>query len=188
MIPRKVMYEQDEGKLLDHFHNDIVDTDRYLRFGSSRSNDSVTDYVEKSLKDFGKENMWFIIEDNNKVVGTVHININPYNVAEMGFTVSPDYRGKGLGQHLFYRGATWAAMKGAKTIYTHCLSQNAVMQHIAKKNGMSVVTIDAGEKEASIKVNRYIMQAYFEDRMLDNIAFIDKTVDHTNSILRKIIK
>jgi RimJ/RimL family protein N-acetyltransferase len=175
MIPRKVMYEQDEGKLLDHFHNDIVDTDRYLRFGSSRSNDSVTDYVEKSLKDFGKENMWFIIEDNNKVVGTVHININPYNVAEMGFTVSPDYRGKGLGQHLFYRGAT-------------CLSQNAVMQHIAKKNGMSVVTIDAGEKEASIKVNRYIMQAYFEDRMLDNIAFIDKTVDHTNSILRKIIK
>ena len=33
MIPRKIMYESDEGKLFDHFLVDIVDHDRYLRFG-----------------------------------------------------------------------------------------------------------------------------------------------------------
>ena len=83
MIPRKLMYETDEGKLYDHFMVDIVREDRYLRFGYNATNDNVTDYLTKSLENYGKTDMWFIAESDNFIVGTVHVSITDEKVAEM---------------------------------------------------------------------------------------------------------
>ena len=168
-------YEADEGLIIDHFLVDIVGHDRYLRFGYAASNDNILDYLEKSFEHFGDTNMWFICVKEDKVVGTVHVSIL-HDTAEMGFTVSPEYRGCGLGQDLFQRGATWAMMKGAKTLYTQCLSENQVMQHIAKKNGMTVVTIAQGEKEATVQATKGTIRAYYDDKYFDNLAFVDASM------------
>lgn len=188
MIPRKLMYESDKQLLLDHFNNDIVDKDRYLRFSMSATNYYIEQYINKSLTDFGKNNMWFIVEDDNRCVGTVHISIFGDGVAEMGFTVSEKYRGQGLGQKLFSRGSIWSAMRGAKTIYTHCLSENKVMQHIARKNGMDVVTVDFTEKEASVKINKTMTQSFFEDMLLDNMAFVDTAITRNQHLFREYLR
>mgnify|MGYP006275423061 CR=1 FL=1 len=175
MIPRKLMYEADKGKLIDHFLVDITGHDRYLRFSHNATNENVQRYVEKSLEFFGTENMWFIVEnDEGHVVASAHVSLG--SVAEMGFTVSPDYRGQGLGQDLFIRGSTWAMMKGATTIYTTCLSENKVMQHIAKKNGMTVVTLDANEKEATISATKGAIRAFYDDKMFDQLVFVDNAI------------
>jgi RimJ/RimL family protein N-acetyltransferase len=188
MIPRKIMYERDENRIFDHFTDDIVGDDRYLRFGTTANDDFIMTYLTNSFQNFGTENMWFIVENNDKVVGTVHVNIDSKNVAEMGFTVSPGYRGKGIAQNLFYRGSTWAAMRGAKTIFTHCLSQNKVMQHIAKKNGMSIITLDATEREASIKVTKGVLTSYYVDATMDHIAFVDHAVMKQHSMVNKFMR
>ena len=188
MIPRKIMYEQDEGNLIDHFLVDIKGNDRYLRFGYQATNDNVMDYLSKAFNDFGVTNMWFIAEDEGRVVGSVHVTISDNDVAEMGFTVSPDYRGQGLGQDLFQRAAIWAMMKGAKTLYTQCLSENQVMQHIAKKNGMTVVTIGYGEKEATINATKGTIQSYFDDRFFDNLAFVDRAIEKQQGIYKTLMR
>ena len=176
MIPRKLMHESDNAKLEYHFLTDILDHDRYLRFGYNASDEAVSQYLKISLLDFGKTTMWFVCEVDNRFVGTCHVSIMPRDIAEMGFTVSPDYRNKGLGQELFHRGATWAMMKGAKTLYTQCLSENVVMQHIAKKNGMTVVTFEGTEKEATIKATKGTIRAFYDDRMFDQLAFVDMSI------------
>ena len=51
MIPRKIMYESDKGKLYDHFLVDIMGHDRYLRFGYNASNDNVTKYLDSAFED-----------------------------------------------------------------------------------------------------------------------------------------
>jgi len=177
MIPRKIIYESDKGKLFDHFLVDIVGHDRYLRFGYNASNSNIENYLESSLKKFGQNNMWFVVEKDGQFVGTVHVSLLPNDTAEMGFTVSPDYRDQGLGQDLFIRGATWAMMKGTKTLYTQCLSENQVMQHIAKKNGMTVVTIEGTEKEATIKATKGTIKAFYDDNFFDNLAFVDRAIE-----------
>ena len=187
MIPRKIMYESDEGKLFDHFLTDIVGHDRYLRFGYSATDDNVQDYLTKSFYHFGIVNMWFIVEKDDKVVASVHVSIDG-DVSEMGFTVSPNYRGQGLGQELFIRGSTWAMMKGAKTLYTQCLSENQVMQHIAKKNGMTVVTVGYGEKEATVKATKGTIRAYYDDRMFDSLAFVDMAITKQQNIYETFMR
>jgi RimJ/RimL family protein N-acetyltransferase len=188
MIPRKIMYESDETKLYDHFLIDIKGNDRYLRFGYHASNENIADYFEKAFKNFGDDNMWFIVESEDRVVGSVHVSISENNLAEMGFTVSPDFRGQGLGQDLFQRAATWAMMKGAKTLYTQCLSENQVMQHIAKKNGMTVVTIGYGEKEATINATKGTIQSYFDDKFFDNLAFVDRAIEKQQTIYKTLLR
>jgi RimJ/RimL family protein N-acetyltransferase len=187
MIPRKLMYESDKGKLFDHFLVDIVGEDRYLRFAHRATNENIQNYLEESLLRYGSTDIWFVAEHDDKFVGTVHVSVVG-DTAEMGFTVSPDFRGQGIGQDLFVRGATWAMMKGAKTIYTVCLSENKVMQHIAKKNGMTVVTIDAGEKEATIQATKGKIRAFYEDNMFDHLAFVDRAITKQNDIYKTLMR
>lgn len=193
MIPRKIMYESDKGKLYDHFLVDIMGHDRYLRFGYQATNDNVTKYLDTAFDEFGFKNMWFIVENDNKVIASVHVSFCPLTkdgnyTAEMGFTVSPEFRGQGLGQELFLRGSTWAMSKGAKTLYTQCLSENKVMQHIAKKNGMTVVTLDYGEKEATIQATKGTIQSYFDDKFFDNLAFVDLAIQKQKSIYKALMR
>jgi RimJ/RimL family protein N-acetyltransferase len=196
MIPRKLMYENDRDKLIEHFLVDIIEHDRYLRFGYTASDENVEKYVNESLEDYGHYDMWFVVEDNNQFVGTVHVALQPLSKngidrgysAEMGFTVSPDYRERGLGQQLFDRGATWAMMKGAKTLYTQCLSENMVMQHIAKKNGMTVITIGQGEKEATVKATKGVSQAYYDDKVFDSLAFVDMAIQKQQHLVKTFLR
>jgi RimJ/RimL family protein N-acetyltransferase len=176
MIPRKVHTLLDREAILDHFKNDIQGHDRYLRFGYMASDENIEKYIDHAFEEYGSKNSWFIVEDGNKVIATCHVSLDDSGQAEMGFTVNKDYRGKKIGQQLFFRGMTWACMKGVSSIYTHCLSENAVMQHIARKNDMTVVTLDVGEREATIKATKNQLQSYYEDKFMDNLAFIDKLV------------
>jgi RimJ/RimL family protein N-acetyltransferase len=79
-------------------------------------------------------------------------------------------------------------MKGATTLYTQCLSENQVMQHIAKKNGMTVVTLGYGEKEASVQATKGTIRAYYDDRMFDNLAFVDMAITKQYNIYKAFMR
>ena len=190
MIPRKLAH-LDKQKLIDHFMNDIVDDDRRLRFGFEAPDSSVKEYIDNSIKyDYGYTSMWFVVDEGDRIVATCHVSLNrDTNTAEMGCTVSPDYRNQKIGQELFNRGITWARMRGAETIFMHCLSENMAVQHIARKGGMAVVTIDPSEKESSITVKKNPVIAGFEDAVFEQMAVYDMLVRNQKwfftSFLRK---
>ena len=189
MIPRKLTH-LDKQKLVDHFMNDIVDNDRRLRFGFEAPDTSVKEYIDKSIKcDYGYLSMWFVVDDGDRIVATCHVSLNPdTKTAEMGCTVSPDYRNQKVGQELFNRGVTWARMAGAEHVFMHCLSENKVIQHIAKKGGMTVVTLDPSEKESTIEVKQSRVEAGFRDYVMDTIAVYDMAVRHHYFFVKKYLK
>jgi RimJ/RimL family protein N-acetyltransferase len=189
MIPRKLAH-LDKQKLLNHFMNDIVNEDRRLRFGFEAPDSSVKEYIEKSITyDYGYTSMWFVVDEGDRIVATCHVSLNKEtNTAEMGCTVSPDYRNQKIGQELFNRGVTWARMAGAEHVFMHCLSENKVIQHIAKKGGMTVVTIDPSEKESTIQVKQNRFEAGFKDYVMDTIAVYDMAVRQQYFFVKKYLK
>ena len=183
MIPRKLNNFIDKENLELHFLKTIVGNDRRLRFGGSLSDEAIETYLKSSFDSFGINNMWFIVDVESpetfgrKVVATCHVNYDcKTNTAELGLTVSPDYRNQKIGQELYNRGVTWARMKGAETIFMHCLSENKTMQHIARKAGMTVITLDPTEKQSSIKVDKNQVVAGFEDSVYEQMAVYDMLV------------
>lgn len=182
--------------LIEHFMMDIVSEDRRLRFGYQATDDGIKEYIDKSLEHFGIDNMWFIVDVSavdryagRKIIATCHVSINhETNTAEMGCTVSPNCRNKKIGQELFNRGITWARMAGAENVFMHCLSENKVIQHIAQKGGMTVVTIDPSEKESTIQVKQNRFEAGFKDYIMDQIAIYDMAIRQQAFFAKKFMK
>ena len=189
MIPRKLSH-LDKQKLIDHFMNDIVANDRRLRFGFEAPDSSVKEYIDNSIKyDYGYTSMWFVVDEGDRIVATCHVSLNrETNTAEMGCTVSPDFRNQKVGQELFNRGITWARMAGAEHVFMHCLSENKIIQHIAKKGGMTVVTIDPSEKESTIQVRKNQLVAGFEDAVMESMAVYDMTIRTQKWFFEKFLK
>ena len=195
MIPRKLNNFIDKENLELHFLKDIQGNDRRLRFGHMLPDEGVKDYIKKTFVSFGYNDMWFIIDVESpetfgrKVVATCHVNYDvKTNTAELGLTVSPQYRNQKLGQELYNRGVTWARMKGAETIFMHCLSENKTMQHIARKAGMSVVTIDPTEKQSSIKVGKNQIAAGYQDSVYEQMAVYDMMVRNQKWFFNSFMK
>ena len=196
MVPRKLTH-LDKQLLIDHFMLDIVGEDRRLRFGYEAPDEVVREYIEKSITyDYGYHSMWFVIDTETlerfggrKIIATCHVSLNEKkDTAEMGCTVSPDYRNQKIGQELFNRGITWARMAGAENVFMHCLSENKVIQHIAKKGGMTVVTIDPSEKESTIQVKQNRFEAGFKDYIMDQIAVYDVAIRQQTFFAKKFLK
>lgn len=195
MIPRKLNNLIDKENLELHFINDIQGNDRRLRFGHMLPDAGIKDYIENTFKSFGHNDMWFIVDVESletfgrKVVATCHVHYDSKtSTAELGLTVSPDFRDQKIGQELFNRGVTWARMKGAETIFMHCLSENRAVQHIASKNGMTIVTVDPSEKESSITVKKNPITAGFEDAIFEQMAVYDMLVRNQKWFFTKFLR
>jgi RimJ/RimL family protein N-acetyltransferase len=168
----------DIDRLVKHFLDDIRDEDRRLRFGNIVDDEVIEKYITvKSFDRYGSKNMWFIVENDCDVIASIHIALDKKSkTAELGLTVSLDYRDQKIGQELFNRGAVWARAMGAESIFMHCLSENKRIQHIAKKNGMTIITLDPSEKEATIKITKSQFVAGVEDAVLEQMSLYDTAI------------
>jgi GNAT superfamily N-acetyltransferase len=68
---------------------------------------------------------------------------------EVGLSVLPTYRRKGLALALLYRSASYARARGLKALSIHCLANNMPMLSLARRIGMTV-EISSGEADGHL--------------------------------------
>ena len=123
---------------------------KHLRFGYIPSEEVITSYVENSFKDVDNS-VWFGYIDKIKCVGAIHIAITN-DIAELGISVSDEYRGQKLSSQLFDRALEYLKSRNIKKVYMQCLSENTIIQYLARKFDMKVTNIGQGEKEANAEL------------------------------------
>lgn len=167
MIPRKLSFI-DKNKLVQHLQS-LQGEDRRLRFGGCISDEFIAKYVEGS---FDEESKWFGIDHiNGHLVAACHVAVKD-GEAELGCSVDPEFRGNGFAQLMFDRAVTWLRAKGIDHVFMHCLTENAIMRHIARKNDMTVVS-GYGESDAEVKIDPPTPVTIMEDAYMDRIALYD---------------
>lgn len=148
MIPRKLTYKYQRELVKEHLCS-LQDRDRYLRFGAMLTDDLINSYVNKcwgtNIDD------WFGIIEDNKIIAVIHVAREKDNSAELGLSVDSNWRGKKLGQALFERAVIFLKAKSISDVFMHCLSENAIMRHIASKNQMQMRT-SFGETNADLSL------------------------------------
>lgn len=168
MVPRKLT-AYDVKKIVTHLIG-LKGEDRRLRFGGMVSDDYIIDYVEKSFLD--GDSKWFGVDHiNGHLVAACHASIYD-GQAELGCSVDPDYRGHGYAQLMFDRAVTWLRTRNITTVYMHCLTENSIMRHIAKKNDM-VLESEHGETDAVVEVSPASPMTKAADAYLDRMSFYD---------------
>ena len=143
--------------------------DRRLRFGTQCNDEYIVNYVNKS---FEQESKWFGVDHiDGHLVATCHVAIHN-GEAELGCCVDENYRGEGLAQQMFDRAVTWLRTKGITNVFMYCLTENAVMRHIARKNDMTVVSC-GGDSDAKVEVEPATPATHLQDAYMDRIAMYD---------------
>ncbi len=145
--------------------------DRRLRFGIYTSDATLADYVAGI--DFLHDRVLGIYAPDLRLLGVAHLALDrDRGHAELGLSVDPGHRGKGYGLALLERGKLAAVNRGYRTLFMHCLNENRIMVHLARKAGLRLIT-QQGEVDALLSLDSTNLGALAEEAMDDQIALAD---------------
>ncbi len=146
--------------------------DRRLRFGVGLSDDGVRSYVERI--DFERDAVFGVYDDEMQLAGVGHL-ARANGFAELGVSVLPAHRGKGLGGALLARTHTHARNWGVPTLFMHCLLENGAMMHLARKQGMRIA-LERGEADAYLELPPADVISIANALFADRVALFDYTL------------
>ncbi len=180
----------DRDSMLKHFLA-LNDADRLLRFGTVLPDAQVAAYVQKI--DFSRDTVYGIVSDDFSLVAVGHLAFAPQDVAsvrsagagkasiaELGVSVDRSVRGMGLGRRLFERAINHCRNVGVEILYSHCLSSNQVLMHIAKKSGFEIRR-DHGEADAYLNLLPPDAGTVVQEALEEQFAALDYTFKASNS-------
>ena len=121
--------------LLAHFLA-LTMKDRYLRFGTSLAPGAIAAYVDRI--DFERDAVFGVRDDRLAVVGAAHLAFES-DLAEVGLSVLPTHRRRGVGGALFSRALAHARNRRIPQLLMRFLSGNVPILRIARRFGMRIV-------------------------------------------------
>ena len=113
----------------------LSEADRRMRFGHGAI-DAIDRYV--AAIDFEHEIVLGAVEPNGALIGLAHVPIEA-DVAELGLSVLPQARRRGVGRELALRARQEAESFGAGAFRFHSTSSNDAMRRLAAALRMHVI-------------------------------------------------
>jgi GNAT superfamily N-acetyltransferase len=155
-------------KLKAHFLA-LPGEDLRLRFGAPLPPEAIEEYVDSI--DFDRDAVFGVFDDDLNIAGVAHLARDP-DVAELGLSVSASHRGRGIGSALFRRAHEHTRNQFIRALLMHCLAENDVMMHIARKSGMQIVT-HPGEAQAVIALPPATPSSITGELLEERVALFD---------------
>lgn len=132
MLHRKLLIA--ERNLFREHLKRLSTVDRSFRFAHARVGD---DWIDKYVNGIAADDLLLGCFDGGCLVGAAHVAFSG-EVAELGISVDPQWRTKGVGAELTRRAVRWARNRRAGKLYTLCQSDNMSMIALARKLGMTI--------------------------------------------------
>lgn len=167
-IPIRELWPSERPELYEHFLS-LAAQDRRLRFGAPLGDATVRDYVARI--DFGQDALFGVLDDELRLLGVAHVARSP-SFAELGVSVLQGFRGRGIGGGLLARAHLRARNWGMGALFMHCLTENAAMMRLARRQGMDIVTA-CGEADAWLKLAPADAGSHFGEVFAQRVALFD---------------
>ena len=143
--------------------------DRRLRFGLALPDAAIDEYVARI--DFGRDAVFGVFDDALQLAGAAHLARADAH-AELGVSVLPGHRGRGIGAALLARAHGHARNWSIGVLFMHCLTENAAMMHLARKQEMEIVA-EYGEADAWLKLSPADASSHFGEVFAQRVALFD---------------
>jgi GNAT superfamily N-acetyltransferase len=170
-IPIRELSRLDVASLEPHFLA-LEREDRRLRFGIALNDSAVRAYLARI--DFERDAVFGVYDDALHLIGAAHVGRSERH-AELGVSVLPGHRGRGVGGALLARAHLRARNWGARTLFMHCLAENGVMMHLARKQEMQILVV-AGEADAWLRLPPADASSHFGEVFAQRFALFDYTL------------
>ena len=156
--------------------------DARLRFGSAVSAETIAKYVDGI--DFDADEVFGVHGEGLQLVGAAHLAFSS-DAAELGVSVLPGQRGRGVGAALVARAAEHARNRRIPQLFIHCLAENAAMIRIARRARMEVV-IDSGDADAHVALPPADSRSRHSEFLAERVAIYDFALKSHVETLRRV--
>jgi len=143
--------------------------DQRLRFCTSLNADAVAAYVERI--DFARDGVFGVHDDDLALIGVAHVAIDE-SAAELGVSVLPAHRQRGIGGALLDRAVEHARNRFVPALWMHCLTRNPAIMRLARRSGMDIV-VDGDEADAHLTLPPATLTSITSEVLTDRIALCD---------------
>ena len=157
--------------------------DRRLRFGLPIPDAVVADYAERI--DFANDAVFGVFDDELVLAGAAHL-ARAEDHAELGVSVLPAHRGRGIGAALLERAHTHARNWGIGTLFMHCLTENAAMMHLARKQGMRIAAA-SGEADAHLDLAPASAASFAKALLAERVGLFDYALKSQFDATRRLL-
>jgi len=171
-----------EQPALEHHFLALEGEDRRLRFGVGLNDFAVRAYV-KGIN-FRRDALFGVLDDKLRVIGAAHL-ARSNDHAELGVSVLPGHRNRGIGGALLGRAHTHARNWGVHALFMHCLTENGAMMHLARKHRMEIVA-EASEADAWLKLPPADASSYMSAVFEQGVALFDYALKSQLADARRI--
>lgn len=157
--------------------------DRRLRFGAPVRETTVRAYVAGI--DFGRDAVFGVFDGELELLGAAHL-AHADEHAELGVSVHAAHRNRGIGAELLARAAMRARNRGVRALFMHCLRENDTMMHVARKQGMRIVT-QQGEADAWLALAPADASSHLHEAFAQQVALFDYALKSQLAGARRLV-
>jgi GNAT superfamily N-acetyltransferase len=158
--------------------------DRRLRFGAALADSAVRGYVARI--DFERDAAFGVFDEELQLIGVAHL-AHANGPAELGISVLDGHRHLGIGGALLERAVLRARNWGVRVLFMHCLRENETMMHLARKQGMRIVT-EQGEANAWLGLAPADAASHFGEVFAQRLALFDYALKSQLASARRVLR
>lgn len=125
--------------------------DRYSRFGYHASDYNIDQLILNMCYHPKDHELWYARNDEQRV-GWGHMAKNSDGTWELAVSVDKEFQQQGIANDLMEEMLIWAKFHHISEVYMHCIEDNRIIQHLAKKHELKTKQRGDGERTAAIEV------------------------------------
>ena len=125
--------------------------DRYSRFGHPASDFNIDQMILNMCYHPKDHELWFARNDEQRV-GWGHMAKNQDGTWELAVSVDKEFQRQGVADMLMTEMLAWAKFHQVSEVYMHCIEDNKVIQHLARKHDLKTRSKGDGERTAALEV------------------------------------
>ena len=129
----------------------LAEEDKISRFGMKVTDYNIDQLILSMVYHPKDHELWYVKVDDVRV-GWGHMAKNNDGSWELAVSVQKEYQRQGIGDALMAEMLAWAKFHHIPEVFMHCIEDNKVIQHLARKHELETRERGAGERTAAIEV------------------------------------
>lgn len=157
-----------------HLKN-LSEADRYTRFCYNIKDENIDKFILSILYNADDHHL-FTATKNDKIVGFGHLAREGEDW-ELAVSVDCDHQGQGVADQLMMFMIDWGKTRRVHSVFMHCITQNAKIQHLARKHGLRMVERDGAEVTSKVDLPAPTPMDYTADFMREQRELLEQMTD-----------
>lgn len=164
----------DIGVLADYARHlkNLTEKDRYTRFCYNIKDEAIDQFI-LSILYHADDHHLFTATKNDVIVGFGHLAREGDNW-ELAVSVDNNCQGQGVANNIMDFMIDWGKTRGVHSVFMHCITQNAKIQHLARKHGLRMVERDGAEVTSKVDLPLPTPMDYTADFLREQRELIEQ--------------